>query len=220
MLCSISKLEEPGPEQKWSNATEFPGYSDFPKFLRGTNKISEWNSGKCLFQFAPTPGISGIFGRMAPTGNEALGTKLDREQRNQTLKFLLLIFLRTSKAIFVLIMYMSKNTYFRLMWTLEITSYLATEPNRFFQVMGSWFLTIIFRESEPFCYKQHPLSFNLLLQFRYRIRSRLCWWNQIFVLPNKLVVPFRKLVTWNTVLVTAAQLFGTAYPVTLDCHLL
>ena len=30
--CSISGLAETGPEQEWSNGTEFSGYSDFPEF--------------------------------------------------------------------------------------------------------------------------------------------------------------------------------------------
>ena len=33
MLSSISGLIETGPEQEWSNGTEFSGYSDFSRIL-------------------------------------------------------------------------------------------------------------------------------------------------------------------------------------------
>ena len=67
MLNLISSLGGTRLKQKWSNGTEFSGYSDFLDIRptsRGTPKISELNSGKCLFHSPPKPRISGIFGRM------------------------------------------------------------------------------------------------------------------------------------------------------------
>ena len=68
MLSSISGLGETGPEQEWSNGTEFSGNSDFPEFyanLARYTENSERNSGKPMsIPFASLPEISGIFRRM------------------------------------------------------------------------------------------------------------------------------------------------------------
>ena len=40
MLNLISRLGETRPEQEWSNATEFSGYSDFPEFYTNNSKTT------------------------------------------------------------------------------------------------------------------------------------------------------------------------------------
>ena len=62
MMNSISRLGETRPERNGRMERNFPVIPTFRNFRptsRGTPKISEWNTGKCLFHSLPNPEFHG-----------------------------------------------------------------------------------------------------------------------------------------------------------------